>query len=336
MSFGKRSRAALVLLALGLGTSLLAVDAAEARRGGSFGSRGARTFQAPAPTATAPMTTQPIQRSMTQPGTPATAAPMAGAARPGGFFGGFGGSMLRGLMLGGLIGLLLGQGFGGIAGLLGFVVQAAIVAFGVMLLMRFLANRRSPAAAGAGPSAMRNDMFGGLGGSLSGGLGGGLGNAAGNPSNPGPARSVSGGQSAPRKAKDEIGLGGQDFDTFERLLGEVQGAFGREDYAALRERTTPEVMSYLAEELSENATRGVRNVVSDVKLLQGDLSEAWRERDADYATVAMRYESRDAMVDRTTGALVSGDLDRATETTELWTFTRSAGGPWKLSAIQEA
>ncbi|MQT11905.1 Tim44 domain-containing protein [Segnochrobactrum spirostomi] len=331
MSFRKRSRAVLVLMALGLGTSLLAVDVADARRGGSLGSRGARTFQAPAPTATAPKTTQPIQRSMTQPGNPATAAPVAGAARPGGFFGGFGGSMLRGLMLGGLIGLLLGQGFGGIAGLFGFLVQAAIVAFGVMLLMRFLANRRAPAAASAGPSAMRNDMFGGLGGGLAGGLG--------NPSaNPGPAASVPGvgAGSGPRQPKDELGLGGADFDTFERLLGEVQGAFGREDYAALRERTTPEVMSYLAEELGENATRGVRNVVSDVKLLQGDLSEAWRERDADYATVAMRYESRDTMVDRATGALVSGDPDRPTETTELWTFTRRPGGAWKLSAIQEA
>jgi predicted lipid-binding transport protein (Tim44 family) len=137
---------------------------------------------------------------------------------------------------------------------------------------------------------------------------------------------------------DEIGLGQGDLDAFEQLLGEVQSAFGREDYAALRERTTPEIMSYLAEELSQNAVSGRRNDVTDVRLLQGDVSEAWREDARDYATVAMRYSSVDVMRDRSTGQLVEGD-ERPTETTELWTFVRDRAGPWgagwKLSAIQE-
>src|SRR5690606_10307092 len=100
-------------------------------------------------------------------------------------------------------------------------------------------------------------------------------------------------------ADDEVGITGDDLDGFQKLLDEVQGAFGREDYAGLRERTTPEIMSYLSEELSQNATQGQRNDVTDVTLLQGDLAEAWSEGDTDYATVAMRYESRDVMRDRT-------------------------------------
>ena len=44
-----------------------------------------------------------------------------------------------------------------------------------------------------------------------------------------------------------------------------------------------------------NASRGVVNQVSDVKLEQGDLAEAWREGNVDYATVAMRFR----LVDRT-------------------------------------
>jgi predicted lipid-binding transport protein (Tim44 family) len=49
----------------------------------------------------------------------------------------------------------------------------------------------------------------------------------------------------------------------------------------------------------------------------------------------MRYEGTDVMRDRNTGAVLSGDPNRPTETTELWTFSRHVGGPWKLSAIQE-
>ena len=117
---------------------------------------------------------------------------------------------------------------------------------------------------------------------------------------------------------------------------EIQEAFGREDYGTIREHSTPEIMSYLAEELSQNATRGVRNQVSDVQMLEGDVAEAWREGDAEYATAALRYSSRDWMVDRESGAVVEGDPNAVTETTELWTFVRQPGQAWKLSAIQEA
>ena len=140
---------------------------------------------------------------------------------------------------------------------------------------------------------------------------------------------------APSSGDNGIGLTADDFDAFEQLLEEVQAAFTREDYASLRDRCTPEIVSFLSEELSRNAVNGVRNDVVDVKLLQGDLSEAWREGDTEYATVAMRYESVDVMRDRETGAIVEGK-SHPTETTELWTFTRPAGGAWKLSAIQEA
>mgnify|MGYP000045802681 CR=1 FL=1 len=127
-----------------------------------------------------------------------------------------------------------------------------------------------------------------------------------------------------------------DRDAFERLLGEIQTAFGAEDYGALRSRTTPEVMSYLSEELSQNATQGRRNQVTGTRLLQADVGEAWREDGVDYATAALRYESIDVMTDRASGAVLEGDPNTPTQTTELWTFTRQAGLPWKLSAIQEA
>jgi predicted lipid-binding transport protein (Tim44 family) len=75
-----------------------------------------------------------------------------------------------------------------------------------------------------------------------------------------------------------------------------------------------------------------------VKLLQGDLSEAWREGRDEYATVAMRFALNDVMEDIATGKPAPGSQG-ATEAREVWTFRRPLGaGPdaWKLSAIQQA
>ena len=145
-----------------------------------------------------------------------------------------------------------------------------------------------------------------------------------------------GASAAPQDAGLDISVTQADRETFQRMLGEVQDAFSHENYGALRELTTPEVMSYLAEELSQNATQGRRNDVSGTRLLSADIAEAWREGDVEYATAAMNYESIDVMRDRGTGRLLEGDPDRPTATTELWTFTRRNGGAWKLSAIQQA
>ncbi len=74
----------------------------------------------------------------------------AAAARSGGMFGNFGRSMLGGLLVGGLIGMLLGNGLGGMAGMFGLLLQVAVIALIAMFVMRMIANRRQTAAAGAG------------------------------------------------------------------------------------------------------------------------------------------------------------------------------------------
>ncbi|MGB3025642.1 Tim44 domain-containing protein [Paradevosia shaoguanensis] len=314
-------RLASLLASLVLVFSMATVDQAEARRGGSFGSRGTRTFQAPAPTNTAPMTTPPVQRSMTQQNNAAT--PAANAAQTRGFGSGLGGAMLRGLMFGGLLGLLFGAGFGGFGGMLALLAQVAIIGGLIYLAMRFF--RPSPAggrrATAGGPSVNAYE-------------------APYRDNGPAASQRYGAGPSTTSSRKpgnpDEIGVSQADLETFESMLARVQAAFTQENYAALRALTTPEMMSYLSEELGNNATAGVKNEVADVKLLQGDLSEAWREGNVEYATAAMRYSSVDVTRERASGRVVDGDPDRATEATELWTFTRPRGGDWKLSAIQEA
>ena len=351
-----RLRLSAVLASLLLAFSFIAVDHADARRGGSFGSRGARTFQSAPSTSTAP-SFSPVQRSMT-PGTASSAQPgMAGGAAQasrGGLFGGMAGGLLGGLALGGLFGMLMGSGFGGAGGFLALIVQMLLIGVGVMLLMRFLRGRQTANTTGSAPgNAYRRETYdaGGQSNAAPGNAASGGGSSNGGGSN-GDGSGQGGGfggfqipsigsrakaaAAAPSGPNDEIGVTDSDLDQFEQRLQEVQAAFSREDYGALRRITTPEVMSYLAEELSENATQGRKNDVDDVKLLQGDLAEAWREGSADYASVAMRFSSIDVMRDRASGEVVEGDPKMASETTELWTFVRAGDDPWKLSAIQAA
>jgi predicted lipid-binding transport protein (Tim44 family) len=134
-------------------------------------------------------------------------------------------------------------------------------------------------------------------------------------------------------ASETLTIAKSEYDTFERLLGDIQSAFSTEDLPALRGMVTPEMLSYFSEQLAGNASRGLVNRVSDVKLLQGDLAEAWREGRTDYATVAIKYALKDSMVDRASGHIVEGG--ERTEVTELWTFMRARGGDWLLSAIQQ-
>jgi predicted lipid-binding transport protein (Tim44 family) len=335
MMSAKLRRRLRTALAAGLVLSLAFAGAAEARRGGSFGSRGMRTYQAPRTTATAPYSTGPVQRSMTSPNQPGYAPGYApGYQQPGygygyrppqpSFWGRWGGPIMGGLFAAGLFSLFRGHGFGGgFGGGIGFLallIQIGVIVLLASLAMRFFRRGQAGAPFG-GPAAFAGPPEPFM------------------PPQPMPF-APSGHPSGPWGPRDEIGLGQADFDAFERLLVDIQGAFGREDYAALRERTTPEVMSYLAEELSQNAVSGRRNEVHDVRLLGGDLAEAWNEGDRDYATVAMRYSSVELMRDRADGRVVEGD-EAPTETTEIWTFVRErtnpwGAAPWKLSAIQDA
>lgn len=314
----------LAMLSVALMVIVTTVDVAEARRGGGgFGSRGSRTFSTPSTTRTAPTPAQPIDRTMTrqQPGQqaaqPAAGRNAAGATQRPGLLGGLGGSLLGGLMLGGLVGMLLGHGLGGGLGFLGLIVQLLLVAGLFIALRRLFARQNTPAYAG---SAHARTAAGGNAPGFE------IPRIGGNRQTPAPAAA----------SGDEIGIGPEDLDRFETMLKEVQAAYASEDFRLLRQLTTPEAMSYLAEEIGDNATQGLRNEVRDIHLVQGDVAEAWREGDDEYATVAMRYESIDVMRDRTSGALVSGDPDRPTESVEAWTFLRRNGGDWKVSAIQGA
>ena len=221
-----------------------------------------------------------------------------------------------GLLGAGVLGMLTGNGFfgglGGITSMLGFLLQLALIGWLISLALRFFRGRSGhPAFAGAGPGVFARSAY------------------------QGPTSGPFGPGSQPANGQP-ITIGPQDYAAFERSLLEIQNAYGREDMSALSRLTTGEMLRNFGAEIEQNRRRGVRNELSDAKLLQGDLAEAWREGGTDYASVAMRFGVRDMMVDRTTGRVVSGDPSRPSEATELWTFRREGGSPWLLSAIQQA
>jgi predicted lipid-binding transport protein (Tim44 family) len=329
---------ALLVVAAAVTMVATEADARAGRGGGGFGSRGGRTFDAPPATNTAPRTAAPIDRPGTAAQQPGVANPAGGVQRPGaaatGGFAGRGGFM-GGMLGAGLIGAMLGYGLfgglGGLASIIGLLLQVALVGFLVMLAIRFFRSRFQPAHAGAtaaGASPLRRDATGGP-------QAGRYGAAAGGLSGVGAADASAARPAVAAAPRDDLGVSKPDYDAFERLLDTVQTAYGKGDVAALRAAATPEVAARFERDLAEDAARGVRNHVRDPKLLQGDLAEAWREGNLDYATVAMRFSLTDYTEELSSGRVVEGDPTRQTEATELWTFARPRGGKWQLSAVQQ-
>ena len=316
----QRSRVILKSLAIVMALAMPAVivisSSVDARPGGggSSGSRGSRTFSAPPTTATTPNAAQPMQRSITQPGVNApAAAPAAGGMfnRPGmGMLGGLAAGFLGAGLLGMMFGGGLFSGLGSLSSIFGLIIQLGLIYLVVRLAMSWwqrrnaqaYANNAAPGASPVNPQANMRTGFGFGTGS---------------------------GSSPP------LEITPNDYDAFERLLGEIQTAWSNEDINKLHTLATPEMVSYFTEDLAHNSKRGLVNKVSGVKLLQGDLAEAWREGPADYATLGLRFTLVDKTVDRTTGNVVEGS-ETPTEATEVWTFTRRSGGEWELSAIQQA
>jgi predicted lipid-binding transport protein (Tim44 family) len=307
-----------ILLAVFIAAILaLAPAVAEARAGSSaggrsssMGSRGLRTYEN--------NSAQPLSRSLTpapQPSRPPGFAPAVPAPAYGGgsFFqrhpfmtglaGGFIGSWLFGHS-----GWAAGEEGASSASMFGMLLQLLIIGLLIYFAVRLFRGRAY----------------------ATGGRGGGFG---------WPPRSA-GAAAAPAGRGRDINLADPDLQAFQRIHAAVQEAWSAGDLGALRRLMTPEMLSYFSEELTRNTSQGVRNVVSDVELLKGELSESWEEGDLQYATAYLRWRAIDYLVRLGRSPsdpdwLVSGDPRSPVEAEEMWTFVRRRGGDWLLSAIQQ-
>ena len=318
----RRLRIATIILSCAV--IALAPTLADAAAGNSRsqGSRGSRTYES------SPMS-KPVERSVTpntapSPGRtapqavprPAPAAPVAG----GGFF-------QRHPFMTGLMGGFIGAGLAGMlfghsayaadasptGSMIGLLLQLALIGGLVYLGFRLFRRRNDAAPADAGQTSYYSAEP--------------VGNNVG----------FGGGTRAP---SGPVQITDADYTAFGDLLMNIQGAWSKGDLAALKRYVTPEMLSYFSEELSRNASQGLENRVENITLLKGDLLEAWEEGGLEYATAALRWSAHDYMVrsDRAPNApdyVASGQPAQATETSEVWTFVRSRGGHWLLSAIQQ-
>ncbi len=311
-------RSAPIFLALLLALAP-AMAGARPGNGGSFGSRGSRTYSTAPSTSTSPFGAAPIQRSYT-PNNGFSSG--SGYANPGYGTAGYGGGFRpRSAFTSGLLGGLLGAGIGGMlfgggffggmhggGGLLGLLLQLFLLyMLGSWLYRRFFAGNLAFAGGG---------MFG-------------------RPGQPQGGRPQAGFLGGGSRASRPVALAPPDYQAFDQLLHGIQAAWSAHDLTGLQAMTTPEMTSFFAEQMAEQTSRGVRNIVTNVQLQKGDLSEAWSEGNREYATVAMRFSMLDVTKDAG-GRVVDGSPTERVTVAEVWTFLRASGGRWVLSAIQQA
>jgi len=303
-------RTLLIAILVAVALALSPEAFAKAGKGSSFGSRGSRTIDRPIersvtpPPAPTPLVQQP------RPAVPAPqpyAAPMP-AQQPGYF--------QRNPFMAGMLGGLAGAGIGSllfghspamagyadaspVGSMLGLALQLGLIALLAWLAIR-LFRRRAPIDAGlARPVAYAGQ-----------------------------------GQPQAVRAAKEFEPSEADKQAFASILAGVQKAWSEGNIAGLRSLATPEVVSWLSEDLTADSSRGIRNIVDDVRLLKGDVIEAWRDGDREFATAVLTFSARDYSVAADTGAVVDGDPKAPAESTEAWTFVRASGGSWLLSAVE--
>jgi predicted lipid-binding transport protein (Tim44 family) len=286
-----RSLAAFATLAIAL---LIGTEDASARRAQEVSlSRGeASTFVMPSVRAMPVVQAAALDRSMTpQSGQPYPGGSLGGLfSRPGlvgGFAAGFLGAGLFGLLFGhGMVG-----GLGSVASFLGLLFQLALLVMLGRLIWTWWHGNNAPAFAGLSPRQLADAYVRSRSELL---------------------------PNAGLPAFAELEITESDFDCFERLLNEIQAAYARDDIEAVRALVTPDMMRVFLQDAARKARSSGVGFASDLRLLKGELTEAWREGDTEYAMVA------------------TGSAASPAEISGMWTFVRTPDRRWLLSAIQQS
>jgi predicted lipid-binding transport protein (Tim44 family) len=296
---------------------------ADARAGGgrSGGFRGSRSYQAPS------RPTQPSQPR--REATPPAQQPSPFAPQSGGFMRSFGTAMLGGFLGSMLFSGLANAGFGGLGGFgssgIGLIEILLFAGLGYFLYRRFV---RPAAATSYGSTQYQNTGYQ-------------------IPSNTG-YQAPTGASAQEIPSFNDIDyrsltMMDRSFDpnqflkTAQDTFFKVQGAWNKQDTAALRSLCGSELMQTWEQELNDLRARGQQNKMENIALRESEITEAWTENGQDYITVRLHANLLDYTVDQKSGNVVSGNNSDPVEFQEYWTFTRPVGpNSWKLTAVQQA
>ena len=121
------------------------------------------------------------------------------------------------------------------------------------------------------------------------------------------------------------------------IFFKVQGAWNKQDTAALSALCGRELMQTWEEELSQLRARNQQNRMENIALRESEVTEVWTENGEDFITVRLHANLLDYTVDAKSGAVVNGSNSDPIEFQEYWTFSRPVGpNSWKLTAVQQA
>jgi predicted lipid-binding transport protein (Tim44 family) len=319
----KRSIAWIALIGLTMLPALWAADAwARAGGGSSSGSRGSRSYSAPA----AP-SSSPGSSSVSRPTPPPPTSYQQPVSRPGW------GGMLGGLLLGGALGaLLFGGGFGhGGIGLLEILLVAglAYVAFSFMRRRAATAATAAPAGyadPGRPPTSWRPE-----------------------PQTPSPAQSTMVASAPAAGADADLARGvahirqmdpGFDPARFGEPASDVffrvQGAWMARDMSSVRAVLTEELHATMQAQCDQLRAQRRINRLENIAVRSVEVTEAWQESGQDFVTVRFLANLLDFTTDESGSRVIDGSRTEPVKFEEYWTFTRPVGpGGWRLTAIQQ-
>ena len=289
---------------------LLETDAfARFGRGGSFGSRGSRSFSMPKRSYSPD---QGYSRPGTRDGAPSSVRP----GQPGGgFFRNFGGGIFGGMMGGLLGGMLFGRmggGFGGSGiGMLEIILFAAI-GYG---LFRMLGKRRQYAQGNMNYSTPPEYQ-------------------GGEPL--GVHRETENGPTG--VARMDPGFDGEQFkESIMDLFFKVQASWMNKDLSTARPYLTEDMQRLFQKDMDDLIREKKTNHLENIAVRKVEITETWQEAAQDYITVLFSANLLDYTIDDAGGSIVEGSKTHPVRFEEYWTVCKGSGEKtWKLSGINQA
>jgi len=290
---------------------------AHARAGSSrsMGSRGSRSYSAPA--------SQPSQAIPPRQQAAPAPSPFPQQQQSGGFMRNMAGGMLGGIaggMLGGMLFRSLGMAGGGMGGGGGIGIFEIILLAGIgYMIYRFIKNRRAagssstPYVQGGNVTPIGNDYSGSQ--PATGDVEAGLGHI----------RQMD-------ASFDEQRFNDQVMDIFFK----IQGSWMNRDLTPVTGLLTDEMRRIFQEDLDRLLRDKQINRLENIAVRNVEIVEAWQETGQDFITALIYANLLDYTTDDTSGAVVSGSKTEPVKFEEYWTFTRPVGNnPWRLSAINQ-